>query len=206
MPEGQKKHVGGRVDGRTRRAEQNRQNVARAMLELVREGVVRPTRERVAERADVSLRSVYHHYANLEDLYEEACRIQFLSIRHLTHDLPPFGDGSTAARIAAFAARRAELYERITPVRRSAMHWIHRSTALAEGIAGLAEGMREQLAGTFEKELAPLAGRRRETLLDALEAATSWEAWDFMRDRKHFSAPRAQRALSAVLHGLLNAA
>src|SRR5699024_1824733 len=122
-----------KVDGRTLRAEENRRKVARAMLELIRESIIQPTREQVAERSGLSLRSVYHHYNNLEDLYQETCRIQFGSIHHLVNDLPQATSDTPAARIEAFIAMRAELYERITPVRRSAMLWIHRSPTLAEG-------------------------------------------------------------------------
>lgn len=203
MPEKQSRKAREGTDGRTRRAEENRHKVACAMLELVREGVAQPTREQVAERAQLSLRSVYHHFNNLEDLYEESCRIQFRSIRHLTHDLPQPADSSLPARIDAFIAQRAELYERITPVRRSAMLWIHRSPALAVGIAGLSEAMREQLVGTFREELGDHPCNEAGSLLDALEAATSWEAWEFMRHRKGFPPERAETALrTTLLRGL----
>lgn len=194
------------MDGRTLRAEENRRKVARAMLDLIREGMLQPTREQVAERAQLSLRSVYHHYSNLEDLYQETCRIQFASIHHLVNDLPPIAGESLSARVEAFVAMRVELYERIAPVRRSAMIWVHRSPTLAQGIAGLSETMRQQLAGTFDTELQGLDGQRKETLLDTLEMTTSWEAWDFLLERKGFAAERARRALVTVMISLLGAA
>lgn len=191
------------MDGRTLRAEENRRKVARAMLDLIREGMLQPTREQVAERARLSLRSVYHHYGNLEDLYQETCRIQFASIHHLVNDLPQATDESLPARVEAFVTLRVELYERIAPVRRSAMIWVHRSPTLAQGLAGLSETMRKQLAGTFEAELQGLDEPRRETLLDTLEMTTSWEAWDFLLERKGFPVERVRRALGAAMMSLL---
>lgn len=203
MPENTRKGPGEVTDGRMLRAEENRRKVARAMLELLREGVMQPTREQVAERSGLSLRSVYHHYNNMESLHEETCRIQFSSIHGLVNDPPRGKDERLSSRIEAFADRRAELYERITPVRRSAMTWIHRSQALAKGIAGLSETLRKQLYRTFQPELERVAPARLENLLDALEAATCWEAWDFMRARKGFSSDRCRRALCTALAGLL---
>jgi len=203
MPAHTGKRAGEVTDGRMLRAEENRRKVAQAMLELLREGVPQPTREQVAERSGLSLRSVYHHYNNMESLHEETCRIQFSSIHDLVNDLPRARDDRLHSRIDAFVDQRAELYERITPVRRSAMTWIHRSHALAKGIAGLSEDMRQQLFRTFEKELGRCEGARLEALLDALEAATCWEAWDFMRARKSFSRDRCGRAMRTAMAGLL---
>lgn len=203
MPADHKSNIGEVTDGRTLRAEENRRKVSLAMLELLREGVMQPTREQVAERARLSLRSVYHHYSNMEELHEETCRIQFLSIGELVNDPPTTRDNTLESRVEAFVALRAELYERITPVRRSAMVWIYRSTALATGIAGLSETLRKQLFRTFQSEFESLDDVHLEPLLDALEAATSWEAWDFMRARKGFPPGRARRAMNTVIEGLL---
>ena len=203
MPANTRKGPGEVTDGRMLRAEENRRKVARAMLELLREGVMQPTREQVAERSGLSLRSVYHHYNNMESLHEETCRIQFSSIHDLVNDLPRAKDARLSSRVEAFVDQRAELYERITPVRRSAMTWIHRSQALATGIAGLSETMRTQLHRTFQAELERVEPARRESLLDALEAASCWEAWDFMRARKSFSTDRCRRAMRTAMAGLL---
>lgn len=203
MPAKTKKNLAEVTDGRVRRAAENRRKVAAAMLELLREGVMRPTREQVAERSGLSLRSVYHHYNNMESLHEETCRIQFRSIHGLVKDPPETRDGRLPTRVRAFVARRGDLYERITPVRRSAMIWVHHSPALAKGIAGLCETLRKQLFRTFQPELEGLAPDRGEALLDALEAATCWEAWDFLRARKGFPVDRCRRALETAVTGLL---
>ena len=185
-------------DGRVLRAEQNRHKVAQAMLELLRGGVIQPTREQVARQAALSLRTVYHHFANLEALYEETCELQFSTI----HDLViwrPAPQERFPARLVALMDVRAELYEQITPVRRNAMLWIHRSPVLGKRIGQLNQALRNQLEAVLAPQWEDLEGIAHEQRLDAAEASGSWEAWEFMRARKGFSRERVYRAMSAAL-------
>jgi len=57
------------LDGRTARSARTRDAVVRALLGLISEGDVRPTAGRIAERAGISLRSVYVHFDDLDDLF-----------------------------------------------------------------------------------------------------------------------------------------
>src|ERR1044072_5768679 len=60
------------TDGRSARAARTRDAVVEALLSLLDEGNLRPTARQVAERAGVSLRSVYVHFDDLEDLFTAA--------------------------------------------------------------------------------------------------------------------------------------
>src|SRR3546814_6231042 len=66
------------VDGRTLRAMRTREAIFDATFSLIDEGDLRPTAPRVAERAGVSVRSVFQHFDDLESLHAEigraACR------------------------------------------------------------------------------------------------------------------------------------
>ena len=57
------------IDGRTARAVRTREAIVDACIALVDEGDVRPTALKVAERAGVSVRSVFQHFDDLEGLY-----------------------------------------------------------------------------------------------------------------------------------------
>ena len=48
-----------------------------ALLELLDEGDVRPTAERIAERAGVSERSVFQHFADREALFQAVAARQY---------------------------------------------------------------------------------------------------------------------------------
>ena len=56
------------ADGRLARGQRTRANVAGALIALLREGDTEPTARAVAERAGVSLRLVFHHFADMDEL------------------------------------------------------------------------------------------------------------------------------------------
>src|ERR1043165_6133853 len=79
------------VDGRTARAQRTRAAVVDALLQLINEGDLRPTAPRIAERAKVSLRSVFQHFTDLEALYAAATTREIDIIAGLVEALPSEG-------------------------------------------------------------------------------------------------------------------
>ena len=74
------------IDGRTVRAQRTRQALLDALFSLLEDGELRPTAERIAERAGVSERSVFQHFPDREALYEAVGRRQFERV--LTGNVP----------------------------------------------------------------------------------------------------------------------
>src|SRR3954449_13008343 len=93
------------VDGRNLRAERTRTALAAAYLDLLSEGDLRPTAERIAERAGVSPRSVFKHFPDREALFAAAAEIREGRIRELIGDLPAPA-GSLDERLDAFVEQR----------------------------------------------------------------------------------------------------
>lgn len=185
------------------RDEQSRDAIVDAMLGLYHRGIPDPTALQIADQAGVSLRSVYFHFADLETLAVEAVRRQRTQIEPLL--VQPSASGSLEERITDTVARRCELFEIVTPVRRAALLIRHRSPTIDENLAFLARLLREQLAATFATELAV---REREhgdgcALLDALELVTSWEAWERLRTSQTLTRDRARTVVHVTLSGLL---
>src|SRR5688500_411761 len=58
-----------RIDGRSARAERTRRAIVDAHLALLREGDLKPTGERIADRAGVSLRALWTNLKDLEALF-----------------------------------------------------------------------------------------------------------------------------------------
>lgn len=58
-----------RVDGRAARAERTRAAIVEAHLALIDAGDLRPTGERIAERAGVSLRTLWTNFKDMETLF-----------------------------------------------------------------------------------------------------------------------------------------
>jgi TetR/AcrR family transcriptional regulator of autoinduction and epiphytic fitness len=169
----------GTLDGRSARAERSRRSVVEAMLDLLDEGAVDPTAQQVADRAEVSLRTVFHHFQSMEAVFTECWKLQMQ--RHWTEQslprVPP--DGALAVRIEHAVVGRVQLYEAVAGPRRAGMHRAQESPILAKGLHDSAAGLRRLLAETFAPELA--ADDQAEVLLDALDVALSFEAWDRLR-------------------------
>ena len=61
--------AGRTTDGRTARSQRTRDAVVAALEALLLDGATAPNAAEIAERAGVSTRSIYVHFANLEDLF-----------------------------------------------------------------------------------------------------------------------------------------
>jgi len=189
------------LDGRTARAQRTRQAVVEALLSLLQEGDFRPTAPRIAERAGVSLRSVFQHFADREALLFAVAEQQQLELRKMTRRLP--SDGPLADRIDAFVSQRARVLETVSAIWRASL--LHEPTA--PGVKLIrdrwADLSRRELARVFESELEARKGTDRRELLDALALVTQSSAWEQLRTYDGLSAKRAQRVMARSVTALL---
>jgi AcrR family transcriptional regulator len=188
------------LDGRTARAVRTRNRVVDALLDLVDEGNLRPPAADVARRAGVSLRSVFQHFADLETLFQVAGDRHRQRLAHL-EPLPEL-PAQLGARIAAYVAHRARYMEAVSPMARAAALQAPFSPGIAARQAVSRALLRETLASAFEPEVRGAAEADR--LLDALEVAASWVAWEHLRAAMGLSAGEAAQVLERTLGGLLN--
>ena len=92
-------------DGRVARGQRTRRNVAEALMQLLRDGESDPTAKAVARRAGVSLRLVFHHFADMDDLYQFVGTLQ---LRRQWADMPQLSPRlSLSTRIERTVAHRA---------------------------------------------------------------------------------------------------
>jgi AcrR family transcriptional regulator len=185
---------------RTARAERSRAAIADAALELVRDGDPRPTAARVAERAGISERLIYHHFSDLEELFHVVAERQLAQVRARTPELP--SDGPLEARIRAIVDARADVNEWITPVRRASVAREPSSSALRANRARAGDGARQQVARVFATELAARPTADAAELLAALDLALSWPAWDALRARGA-TVDLARRTVERTVRALL---
>lgn len=189
-----------RIDGRTARSVRTRSAIVEAMLDLIEEGDLQPTVARVAKRAGISERLIYHHFDDLESLLSAVAARQservIDRIRPIDPNLP------LAERIEQLVEQRSRLLEWITPFRRAALLHEPFSPALRERHDQMLAHSRDQLARLFSRELQGLDTGPRRELLAALEATTSWPWWDAVR-RAGLSRPAARRAMRRTLSALL---
>src|SRR5947207_13246814 len=164
------------VDGRTARAQRTRAAVLAALLQLINEGDLRPTAPRIAERAKVSLRSVFQHFTDLEALYAAATSREIEIIAGLVEPVAP--DRPLAARVDAFVIQRTRVLEALTAVSRASMLQEPFSIELRKGRDGLLARGRAEVAKVFRPELEAVTEAEQKELLDTLDGLATRCFWE----------------------------
>jgi TetR/AcrR family transcriptional regulator of autoinduction and epiphytic fitness len=187
-------------DGRVARGQRTRRNVAEALLGLLREGDPDPTAKAVARRAGVSLRLVFHHFADMDDLYRFVAALQ---LRRQWSDMPRLSPAlSLPTRIERTIGHRAELFEETFAVRRALACRAPASGGVRHALDAADTLLREDLKATFAPELAALPPAARAEFLGAMDTCTSWEAWERLRRTSGVQVRGARRAMSLMLTAL----
>ena len=190
------------VDGRTARALRTREAIVDATIALVEAGDVRPTAPRVAERAGVSVRSVFQHFDDLETLYSSVADRLLERVVGLISDVE--ASGPLGERVDLFVEQRAALLESITPIRRAAAVHAPFSREITERLLGGHAYLRYEAERAFADVLDPLPEDERTELLDSLDAALSWGSWDSLRSLAGCSPIRAKRAVARAVKALVD--
>lgn len=192
-----------RADGRRLRAERNRESVVAAVLDIIREhgGGPLPGAAEVANRAKVSERTVFRHFADLDSLFVAAASQQRPILAAYLTARP--SDPELLRRITAIVRLRAKMYEEIAPIRRVAVRLAQHHATLAASMEEAHQASRAQLSETFAEELARVTGARRSAVLDELDLLTSWSVWDTLRTSQGASVERTKKLLIELISGVL---
>jgi AcrR family transcriptional regulator len=190
------------MDGRRARSMRARLRIAEAVISLHDEGNVVVTAEQVAERAGVSTRTVYHHFADREALLGAGINLQskkyFGAFEQIPRELP-FNE-----RLEALLARRSRLYEAITPVRRAAVLAEPTSTVISNTLREIRTLKRGEVTFLFEAEIMRRPLELREETAAAVGQAFSWWAWESFRRHQGLGPERARAAVRRLVLGVLS--
>lgn len=189
------------VDGRVLRGARTKGRIVQALLDLVTDGVVNPTAASIAERAGVSVRSVFQHFDDLEALYADLAAEQAARVAPLLESLER--PESLADRIDALVEQRRELFEAITPVRHAIGGRVADSPALRRRLEEISTALRRQVAQQFDAELSGLGSGEAAMLLDVVDTLSSFEAWDRFRTVQQRSPSDTAQALRLALQRIL---
>jgi len=189
-----------RVDGRTARAERTRRAIVDAHLELLNEGDLRPTGERIAERAGVSLRALWTNFKDMERLFaatgERLMERQEAEFRPVSPDLP------LPQRVAEFCRQRARLLELIGPAARAARIREPFSAQLRRNRSWYIATVRAEIETLFVAEL-DAAGEGRTELLDAFIITCTSSPWSMLRDDLGMTVDQATGVMARTIGALL---
>ena len=189
------------ADGRAARSHRSRRAIVDAMRALHAEGDLRPTAPRVAERAGVSLRTVWQQFSDMETLLVEANRRDNEIVRSLLKRIDP--DQPLAARVALFTGQRARILEQMTPSWRAARLYEPFSDQLTRNKARTLLIAKADLERVFAPELNELGGTRREQLADGLHAVSIWSFWESLRTELGLGREQAGELFRATFSALL---
>jgi AcrR family transcriptional regulator len=189
------------IDGRNLRSRRTRQALIDALISLIEEGDLRPTAPRIAERAGVSLRSIYHHFDDLELFFAETAQRQIERTAPLKQPLPT--GGSLAIRLNALLRQKIRIWEAVTPIRNAASLQEPFSPQLRAVRAEIHRRTRDELATIFANELDARPAEDALQLLDALDAAVNWMSWRIMRTDVGLPVEAAEAVLRRTLVALV---
>ncbi len=189
-----------KIDGRRARGLRTRDAIISALLDLVSGGDVAPTAQRIADRAGVSVRSVYQHFADVEGLYADAAERTYQWARETAKTI----DTSLPA------ARRVDVYvEDRTGILESLLEF-HRAVRLMEPSSDRIRGYRlamekwekDRVGKVFAPELRAMDSPERSAAHAAVDVLSSADSWDHLR-RNGQSARAARTVLRSGIHCLL---
>ncbi len=181
-------------DGRIARRFRTRAAIVTAHTELVSEGVLRPTAQRVADRAGVSVRTIWTNFADLESLLRSTTERWMKLDAEIADPVDP--DLRLAERIEQFCARQAERVEHLAPAARSSILGEPFSAALRDGRRTVSARLWKDLEHTFCPELGPRM--EHGSIYDELYVIVAWPVWKMLTE--DLGRTRAQ-ALRATTEG-----
>lgn len=164
-------------DGRTLRRTRNREAVIVALLDLIRDGELDPNVAQIADRAEVSHRSVFRYFDDLSDLVRTAIEHEIRRALPLSI-VPDLGMGSLPRRVDSIVDARLRVHEATHQVSRVARLRAPEISAIDESLKVVASLNRAQLRTHFDRELSAIGDARSEFVLDAATVLTSFESYD----------------------------
>jgi TetR/AcrR family transcriptional regulator, regulator of autoinduction and epiphytic fitness len=180
------------TDGRSARSQRTRTAVVDALLALIRDGNLRPTAREIAERAGVSLRSVYVHFDDLEDLFLAAAQRHVEQISGLLVEVP--ATGPLRSRTEALVGMRTRLWEQVGNVLKAAALQEPCSPTLSRWLAAGRAVSTRDLERVFAEELNRLPAHERARRLALIGALVSTAVWDQLRHDSKLGPAEARRA------------
>ncbi len=184
-------------DGRFKRSERSRRAIIDAMLELIEQGQYIPTAQQVADQAEISIRTVFRHFTEMEELYKElneAIRPSYEKY-FINQDLT----GTLEQRIERLVSRRLIGYVESYHIIRSSQALFWRSQILTETYHRNQRLLRKLLL-----EMLPELEDKGEEIINIADALTSFEVFERYFNYQKLNVDDCSVLLSMQLKQLLS--
>lgn len=189
-------HDGAEEDGRRQRSSRSRERIVHAMIELIRAGEMSPAAARVAEKANVGLRTVFRHFEEMETLTREISAIVAAEILPLVEK--PFEGKGWRAQFNDLLDRRAHIYERVMPLKIAGSLQRFRSKFLMDDYNRFLRMEREGLKRVLPQKIIADA-----VLFSSIEMTTGFQAWRRLRQDQGLSPKDALNVVRHTIDALL---
>ncbi len=194
--------VAPRIDGRNLRAESTRRKIIVGARALVEEQARLPKVADVARRSEVSVRSVFQHYQDVETLFIAVVDAIIDDLEGARRDIDH--DGTLDERVRDLSEQQGRLYERLMPVVLAGRQLNPPPASLVERAELHREAMRRRLEAIFHGELASLPTATQAEILDALQIAAGWDCWITLRQRQGLEVERATTTMGRLINAVLS--
>lgn len=184
------------ADGRHARSKSSRAKIIAALLELVKNGDVAPSAAKVAQAANVGLRSVFRHFDDMDALYREMSEhIEATVMPIMLRPMPalPWRDC-----VRELTERRIKVFETILPFRISASINRFQSAFIMQDYRRMLRMERASL----EAVLPPaLVGDKAQ--VDVLNVPMSFQVWRILRYDQSLDVDAARLAVLKLVDAVL---
>jgi TetR/AcrR family transcriptional regulator of autoinduction and epiphytic fitness len=186
-----------KIDGRRARGLRTRDAIISALLDLVAGGDVAPTAQRIADRAGVSVRSVYQHFADVEGLYADAAERTYEWVRETAKDV----DASlpVSRRVDAFVDSRASTLESLLAFHRAVRLMEPTSDRVRMYRLTMEKWEKDRVAKVFAPELRAMDSTARSAVLAGIDVLASADSWDHLRRNGQSARASRQVLRSGIL-------
>lgn len=183
-------------DGRRRRSERSREQIIEAMFAVVREGDLDPSAARIAEYANVSLRTVFRHFDEVDALYAEMNRRVKAEVMPIIQQ--PLAAQTWEERIRELLIRRADVFERILPFRVCGSLRRFRSAFLMQGHEEFVALERAIMDSHLPDHV-----RKNAELESAFDIAMGFDTWRRLRQDQKLSPEEARAVVRRLVDALI---
>jgi AcrR family transcriptional regulator len=191
----------GTTDGRQLRRQRNRDAVVEALLDLYREGNLRPGTDEVASRSGLSPRSVFRYFDDVDDLTRTAVRRQ----QERALPLVPVAagpEGPLPEKVDALVDQRFRLFDAVGHALTVARLRAPFQAALADQMRENRAYLRAQIGELFAPELAGMAPDRAASALAAADLITTFESRQLLLSDQALDPDRARALITGALLAL----
>ncbi len=173
-----------------------------AMIDLIGEGHVPPSSEQVAERAQVSVASLFRYFDTVDDLRAQAAALA-LERYAVAFAIEPIGKGTASERIATLTDARLAQYEQLAPFGRLIRIRAPHIDAARDQLARLRATQVDQIRVHFARELQLRTPANGDDLVATIHSLTSFESWEQFRGALGRSRYQTRRAWSVALEAIV---